>query len=69
MKLKNYKFFPPSRPVQDSGSSWKILIQPPVRVVEQHLLQVGKSCENRKLQRKGKQDEHGLFIIVYIHEV
>ena len=50
---QNYKFFPPSHgPVQDSASSWKILIQPPVRVVEQHLLQVGKIGSFRGKNKK-----------------
>ena len=56
---RNYKFFPPSHgPVQDSASSWKILIQPPVRVVEQHLLQVGKIGSFRG---KVKMDENGVL--------
>lgn len=44
--------------VQDSASSWKILIQPPVRVVEQHLLQVGKSEAS---EEKTKMDENGVL--------
>lgn len=39
--------------VQDSASSWKILIQPPVRVVEQHLLQVGKIGSFRGKNKNG----------------